>query len=63
MEFIFDGPLESTVGAVFSQSQPDVPAPPQDQPPEEPQPVKSADDRVWDLVGRNMAVAVGPNMS
>jgi hypothetical protein len=25
--------------------------------------VKSAANRVWDLVGRNMAVALGPNSS
>jgi hypothetical protein len=63
LDFVFDGPVESPAGAVFSRSQPDAPAPPQDQPHEEPQVVKSATDRVWDLVGRNMAVALGPNPS
>jgi hypothetical protein len=53
-------PVESPAGAVFSRSQPDAPEPPQDQPPEEPQVVKSATGRVWDLVGRNMTVALGP---
>jgi hypothetical protein len=44
---------------MFSWSQPDAPALPQDQP----QAVKYATDRVWDLVDRNMAVALGSNLS
>jgi hypothetical protein len=36
LDFVFDGPVESPAGAVFSWSQPDVPVPPQDQPHEEP---------------------------
>jgi hypothetical protein len=28
LDFIFNGPVESPVGAVFSLSQPDTPAPP-----------------------------------
>jgi hypothetical protein len=63
LNFVFDGPVESPNGVVFSWSQPDVPVLPQDQPPEEQWAVKSATDRVWDLVSRNMAVALGPNPS
>jgi hypothetical protein len=29
LDFIFDGSVESPTGAVFSQTQPDTPAPPQ----------------------------------
>jgi hypothetical protein len=37
--------------------------PPQDQLLEEPQEAKSAADRVWDLISRNMEVALGLNLS
>jgi hypothetical protein len=48
---------------MLSRSQPDVLAPPQDQPPEELQVVKPAADRVWDLVCGNMVVTLGSNLS
>jgi hypothetical protein len=63
LDFVFDGLVKSLAGAMFSWSQPDVHAPPQDQPLEELQVVKYVADRIWDLVGRNMAVTLGPNPS
>jgi hypothetical protein len=63
LDFIFDSPVESPTGVVFSRSQPDAPALPQGQLPEESRAAKSAADRVWDLVGCNMAVALGSNPS
>jgi hypothetical protein len=63
LDFVFNGLVESPARTVFSRSQPDAPASPQVQPSQEPQAVKSTADRVWDLVGRNMAFALGPNLS
>jgi hypothetical protein len=63
LDFVVDGPVESSVGAMFSRPQPDAPAPPQDQPHEESQAVKSATDQVWDLIGSHMAGALGSNPS
>jgi hypothetical protein len=63
LDFVFNGSVELPAGAVFSRSQPEAPVSPQDQPPKEPRTVKSAADRVWDLVVRNMVIALGPNPS
>jgi hypothetical protein len=60
--FVFDGPVKSPIEAVFSRCQPNMHAPVQGQSPEVPRAVKSAADRVWDLVGRNMVIALGPNL-
>jgi hypothetical protein len=59
LDFVFDGPVESPAGAVLSLFQPDAPVPPQVYQPEEPRSTKSAADRVWDLVGCDMASGLG----
>jgi hypothetical protein len=41
----------------------EAPVSPQGQPPEEPRSAKSVADQVWNLVGHDMAVALGPNPS
>jgi hypothetical protein len=61
LHYVFDVPVEPH-GVMFSWSQPDTLVPPEGQPPEEPRSAKSATDRVWNLVGRNMAVALGPTL-
>jgi hypothetical protein len=63
MNFIFDGLVESPNVTLFSRTQVNAPVLPQGQSPEESRSMKSAVDRVWNLVGRDMAVALGPNPS
>jgi hypothetical protein len=46
LDFVFNGPVESPAGVVFSQSQPDAPVLPQGELHEEPQSTKSTADRV-----------------
>jgi hypothetical protein len=63
LDFAFDVLVESPAGVVFSRFQPEASASPQGQPPEEPRSAKSVADQVWNLVGHDMAVALGPNPS
>jgi hypothetical protein len=63
LDFIFDGPFESPAITAFSCSQPDAPVLPQVQRPKEPWSTKSVTDRVWNLVGHDMAADLGPNPS
>jgi hypothetical protein len=63
LNFIFDDPVDSPTGAVFSRSRPDALVLPQGQLHEESQSTKSTADWVWNLVGSDMAVTLGPNPS
>jgi hypothetical protein len=63
LDFVLDNPVESPARAVFSRSQPDAPTLPQGQPPEDSWLAKFAADQDWNLVGRDMAVTLGPNLS
>jgi hypothetical protein len=63
LDFVFDGPVESPAGAMFSRSAPDVPVLPQGQTLEESRSTKSTADRVWNLVSRDIVFALGPNPS
>jgi hypothetical protein len=63
LDFVFNGPVECLAGAMFKHSQPNAPVPLQVEQPEEPRSTKSAADRVWNLVGHDMAAGLGLNLS